>query len=97
MPAYTIVQGLVTDPKLFVQYMQAVPAVVEQYGGQYLIKGSGSEILEGNVDERKVVVHQWPNADAAREFWYSPEYQVVRKLREAAGEFQVTLVESLQV
>lgn len=95
MSAYTIVQGMVTDPKLFVQYIQAVPAVVEQYGGQYLVKGSASEILEGIDDTRKIVIHQWPNADAAREFWYSSEYQVVRKLRELAGEFQVTLVESL--
>ena len=95
MSAYTIVQGMVTDPKMFVQYIKSVPAVVEQYGGQYLVKGSESEILEGMPDTRKIVIHEWPSSDAARKFWYSPEYEVVRKLREAAGQFQVTLVESL--
>ncbi|MFT4649862.1 MAG: hypothetical protein ACI9AP_000027 [Flavobacteriales bacterium] len=94
MPAYTIVQGTVTDPKKFVEYILAVPPVVEQYGGHYIVKGSDSVILEGASDTRKVVVHQWANSGAARKFWYSPEYKMVRRLREAAGDFQVTLVES---
>lgn len=95
MSAYTIVQGIVTDPDKFIQYIQAVPAVVAQYGGRYLVQGSDSEVFEGTADSRKVVVHEWPSADMARRFWNSAEYQRVKQLRQGAGEFQVTLVEGV--
>lgn len=94
MPAYTIVKGKVTDPQRFVAYIKAVPAVVAQFGGRYLVQGADPQMLEGEDEGGKVVIHEWPDADAARAFWYSPEYEEVKRLRDGAGEFQVTLVES---
>ncbi|MFQ3255816.1 MAG: hypothetical protein ACI9W7_000274 [Porticoccaceae bacterium] len=95
MAAYTIVQGIVTDASMFTKYTQEVLGVVAQYGGRYLVLGSDAETLEGVGDARKVVVHEWPDIDAARKFWYSTEYQSLKKLREGTGDFQVTLVEGV--
>ena len=96
MSAYTIVRGKVTDMQRFVAYIKAVPAVVEQYGGRYLVQGGELEILEGPSDESKIVIHLWPDAEAARAFWSSPEYLEVKRLREGAGEFQVALIEGVE-
>ena len=40
MPAYMIVQLKVTDDDKFAPYREAVPSVVEAFGGRYLVRGS---------------------------------------------------------
>ncbi len=39
MPAYMIVQLNVTDPDRFARYREAVPSVVEAFGGRYIVRG----------------------------------------------------------
>ena len=40
MPAYMIVQLKVTDPDKFARYREAVPSVVEAFGGRYIVRGA---------------------------------------------------------
>lgn len=96
MTAYTIVKAKITNPQRFSSYIQAVPAVVEHYGGTYLVQGGGGETLEGMDDNYKYVIHRWPSVEVARSFWCSEEYQNIKKLREGTGIFQVTLLEGVK-
>jgi uncharacterized protein (DUF1330 family) len=43
MPAYMIVQLKVTDPDKFARYREAVPSVVEAFGGRYIVRGASVE------------------------------------------------------
>lgn len=90
-----IVQARITDPVRFKNYTAVVPALVARFGGQYLILGGDTEVLEGDWPQVKTVVSQWPDRRAAKAFWDSPEYRHACSLREGAGEFTVVLIDGL--
>lgn len=92
MSAYIIVEAIITKPQEFSAYAQAVPAVVEQFGGVYRILGGEAEPLEGDWGQTRIVMHEWPSMEAARAFWSSEEYAAVKPLRAGTGEFRVMLV-----
>jgi uncharacterized protein (DUF1330 family) len=92
MPAYIIGQIRVIDPARFEQYRAAVPAVIAQYGGRYLVRGGGVTALEGAHDGRRQVVIEFPSREAAERFWHSPEYAAAKQLREGAAEVVALLV-----
>lgn len=95
-PCYMIVTAELTDRERFLDdYARVVPALVEQFGGRYVIRGSGGTFLEGGWCERpSALVSRWPSKAAALAFWNSPEYARARQLREGTGRFQVLLIES---
>ena len=53
MPGYLIANLKVTDPEGFERYRAAVPPVIAQYGGRYLVRGGAMERLDatGNADQ----------------------------------------------
>jgi len=95
-PCYMIVVADITDRQRFLEgYAQVVPALVEQFGGRYLVRGSGGEFLEGAwCASPSALVSRWPSRSAALAFWHSPEYARARTLREGTGRFQVLLLDS---
>jgi uncharacterized protein (DUF1330 family) len=96
-PAYLLVQGKVTDREGFKAYSAALPPIYRKYGGEYLalVPGPLVEVVEGNAEERSIVLARFPSRDAARAFWDSPEYAAARQLREGKGTFFVTILGGL--
>jgi uncharacterized protein (DUF1330 family) len=95
MAAYLIAHIHVGDPAQFEKYRAEVPAVIEQFGGRYIVRGGPAVGLEGNYDGHRIVVIEFPSLAAAQTFWKSPEYAAVRKLREGAAKLDVIAVEGL--
>lgn len=93
---YMIVVADLTDRPRFLQgYASVVPKLVAQFGGRYIIRGSGGEFLEGGWSENpSALVSEWPSKADALAFWNSSEYAEAKKLREGTGRFQVLLIES---
>ena len=48
MTAYIIVEAEVHDPEKFSAYAKTVPAIVAEFGGEYLVLGGQQESLEGD-------------------------------------------------
>ena len=96
---YMIVIGQVHDRDAFLSgYGKQVPALVEKFGGRYVLKGAGGLFLEnGWCDRPSALVSEWPDRAAAQRFWDSPEYAEAKKLREGIGDFQVLLIDSAPV
>lgn len=95
MPAYIVVEAVITDPKKFVGYAQVVPPLLEKFGGKYIAIKTETEALEGDWGNTKLVLHEWPSMDTARRFWNSDEYQQAKTLREGAGTFRVMLIDGV--
>ena len=95
MDAYMIIEAELSDPVQFAEYTRALPPVVTQFGGQYRVAGGTHVPLEGDWGDKRIVVSVWPSMEAAKEFWYSDEYQALIPLREGTGEFRVMLLEAL--
>lgn len=95
MAAYMIVTAAIHEREKFIAgYGAAAGALVEKFGGEYLIRGPGAELLEGDFgDGAGVVVSKWPDRAAAKAFWNSPEYAEAKKLREGLADVQVLLVD----
>ena len=93
MAGYIFVQTDVSDPEKYDTYKQAVPAVIEQFGGRFIVRGGEMEVLEGAFDGPRVVILEFPSAERAREFWASPEYAAVKSLREGAASMTAVLLE----
>jgi uncharacterized protein (DUF1330 family) len=92
MPAYILARIRVTDPQRFEQYRAAVPAVIAQYGGRYIVRGGEVTALEGTPEGRRLVVIEFPTLEAAQRFWHSSEYAQAKQLREEAAQAEVVLV-----
>lgn len=96
MPAYMIVTAKIEDREAFIAgYGAAAGQLVEQFGGKYVLRGPGAELLEGDFgDGASMVISEWRDKAAAKAFWNSPEYQEVKKLREGCADCQVLLIEA---
>ena len=99
MPAYMIVIARITDRDAFINgYGAAAGKLVAQFGGKYVLRGPGAELLEGAFgDGASVVISEWPDKDAARAFWHSPEYAEVKKLRLGLADVQVLVIEAPKI
>ncbi len=99
MAAYMIVTAQIADREKFIQgYGAAAAKLIVQFGGSYLLRAPGAELLEGNWgDGASMVISEWPDKETAKRFWNSPEYAEVKKLRAGVADVQVLLIEAPKI
>lgn len=99
MPAYMIVTATISDRDAFINgYGKAAAALVERFGGRYVLRGPGAALLEGDFgDGGSMVISEWRDRAAAEAFWHSPEYAEAKKLREGIATCQVLLIEAPKI
>ena len=99
MPAYMVVIAKIADRDAFIGgYGTAAGKLVEQFGGKYVLRGPGVELLEGEFGAgASIVISEWPDKDAAKAFWNSPEYAEAKKLRAGVADCQVLLIEAATI
>jgi uncharacterized protein (DUF1330 family) len=96
MPAYVIVDTDVTDPERFEQYKAATPAAVAAGGGRFLARGGEVAVLEGDWWPSRLVVLEFEDLAAARQWYKSQAYQDAKKLREGAASFRMIAVQGVE-
>ncbi len=96
MPAYLLVRANVTDMQQYREYMKLTPAIVEKYGGQFIIRGGDPVVLEGPEISDRIVMLKFDSVDAARRMYHSDEYQAAIKVREGAAEASFIVMEGLE-
>jgi uncharacterized protein (DUF1330 family) len=89
MAAYLMVQNTVSDEAQYQKYVQAVVPFIGTFGGRILARRSKVEVLEGEHDDRPVVMFEFPNMEALRAFWNSPDYVPIKKLREGIATMNI--------
>ncbi len=94
MTAYLIITAVIHDRERFVTgYGPAAAELVQRFGGRYLVRAPGAELLEGaGPVGASVVISEWPDAATAKAFWTSPDYVEVRKLRDGIADVTVLLI-----
>lgn len=93
---YMIVTAIIKDVDAFINgYGKAAGALVEKFGGRYVMRGPGATLLEGEFgDGAAMVISEWPDRETAEKFWNSPEYAEVRKLRQGQADVQVLIIDA---
>lgn len=93
MPAYVIAEIQVTDPTAYEDYRPLAAASIARSGGRFIVRGGNVDLLEGEPQPERIVVIEFPDADTARRWYRSDEYQAALKIRRAASRGRVFLVE----
>ncbi len=93
MAAYVIADIQVTDPSSYDQYRPLAAASIARFGGRFAVRGGKIDLLEGGPEPERIVVIEFPDADAARRWYRSEEYQKALKIRQSASRGRVFLVE----
>ena len=96
MPAYLIVRASVTDMAQYQEYMKLTPAIVEKYGGKFIIRGGEKVVLEGPEITERMVMLKFDSVAAARRMYDSDEYQAAIKVRQGAAEASFVVMEGLE-
>ena len=89
---YIIVRMTVTDPEAYKEYAAMASEAMKLHGCKPLVRGGRSEALEGEARPRNVVL-EFDSYEAARAYYFSPEYQAAKAKRLPAGIGEVVLVE----
>lgn len=95
MAAYMIANVDVKDPTSYDEYRQQVPGTLEKYNGKFLVRGGKVEVLEGDVQPHRVVILEFADAEAAKRWYNSPEYQAIIGIRFKATVSQFIMVEGV--
>ncbi len=95
MAAYVIVQIEITDPETFETYRAQVPPILEQYGGEFIVRGGDLEVLEGDWPIPRCVVLKFPDMEQAKAWWASAEYEGPKALRQASANTNMIVVEGV--
>lgn len=95
MPAYVIVETDVRDQMQYDRYRAASPDAVHAGGGRFIVRGGELAVLEGDWNPSRVVVLEFPDLEAAKRWYDSPEYQEAKRLREGAAVLNMVAVQGL--
>ncbi len=89
MTAYIIADIQVTDPAAYDQYRPLAAASIARFGGRFVVRGGKVDLLEGEPEPERIVVIEFPDADTARRWYRSEEYQTALKIRQSASRGRV--------
>ena len=80
MTAYLIANYNLTNADGYHQYTAAVGPTIGAHGGEVLVAGPGTEMIEGQGGTVTVVL-KFPSREALQGWYDSPEYQEIINLR----------------
>ena len=95
MSVYSISSITVKDWDTYREYMKHVPAIIEKYGGRYLVRGG--EIISDDTSwqPERVVILEFPDLAQMKAFRDSDEYKPVAELRRKAADTEGFVVAGL--
>jgi len=95
MPAYIVATVRISDPERFALYAKGIAGLSERFGGEAVVRGAVSEVIEGaGVVGERVVVSRYPDVAAAQAYLASPEYQAACAHRAGAADVIMRLIEA---
>jgi uncharacterized protein (DUF1330 family) len=92
---YAIAQLTITDRAVYNRYQQRFMGVMKQFKGRVLAADERPKIVEGEWDREKVVLLEFPDETAFREWAESPEYVEIARDRKAGSDAVVLLVQGI--
>ncbi len=93
MATYFIIEVLqMKDESLYKRYADAARLVIEKYQGEYIIRSRNVTLVSGTLKPERVLLIQFPNEQAIKDCFASPEYCQLTPLREQSVESRAFIV-----
>ena len=93
--AYIINEITVTDPAAYAEYVRLAPAVVDAFGGRYIVRAGVVTPAIGEPPTARIVVVEFPSRQAAADFLVSPEYRAILPIRRVASTSRAYVVDGV--
>src|ERR1700736_1333782 len=102
MSAYLISQVEVLDAEAWENYRPRAARAIAQFGGRYLVRGAGADVIEADWPEEEpppqtVIVAEFPSMKALKDWYTSPQYAEAFAFRAAAVKRRMIFVAPLSV
>ena len=81
MSGFAIFNIDIKRPKEYKEYVEKVKPIAERYGGEYIVRGGESTIVEGSWAYPRTVVIKFPSYEKALEWYNSMEYKPIKQIR----------------
>ena len=81
MSGFAIFNIDIKRPKEYKEYVEKVKPIAEKYGGEYIVRGGESTLVEGSWAYPRTVVIKFPSYEKALEWYNSVEYKPIKKIR----------------
>ncbi len=96
MTAYVIVDTKINHPEAYETYKAQAKPIAEKYGGIYRTRGGDMDVLESDLwTPTRIVVVEFPDMQAARDFANSDAYAPVKAIRHANAECTLIIVDGV--
>lgn len=82
-PVHFIAHFTVDDPDPYRQYEKGFFPVLKPYGARFITFDDNVTVLEGERAEGRTVIIEFPSEEVLMQWWNSPEYIELAKLRHA--------------
>ena len=91
-PGYVIAQINLKNKEGYKQYVDKVPAIIKNFGGEYLVRAGEFEAIEGKWDFTRNIVIKFPSYEKALEWYSSDEYNQIKNLRLENTESNIIII-----
>ena len=91
---YIIGHITVNDPEAYKEYVERDTPILLGLGGQFIVRGGQSQVLEGETLMRHVVI-EFPSYEAALAAYNDPAYQEVADIRRRTADSVILVVEGV--
>ena len=81
MSGFAIFNIKIKKPEEYKEYVEKVKPIAKKFGGEYIVRGGETTIVEGNWTYPRTVVIKFPSYEKALEWYSSEEYQPIKKIR----------------
>ncbi len=96
MSAYVIVDTKINNAQAYEAYKTRAKPIAEKFGGTYRTRGGDMEVLEDDLwTPTRIVVVEFPDMQAARDFANSDEYAPVKAIRHANADCTFIIVDGV--
>lgn len=94
-PYCVILDVAIRDVERYLTYMSRVTPALEAAGGRYLARGGALTTYEGNWRPPRIVLMEFPSQQAWESFYYGPEYEAIKPIRDEVSTGRLLGVEGL--
>lgn len=93
MSVVVVGQMNITDPMGWQRYVAAVGETLRAFGGELVFRGKALDTFAGAAAQQGIVAIRFIDAQAARRWHDSPDYQALIPLRDASAKVNLALYE----
>ena len=90
---YMIFNININNPDNYKEYVEKVKPIAEKYGGEYIVRGGESMVIEGKWEYPRTVIIKFPSYEKALEFYNSDEYKPIKKIRQDNAVSNAIIIE----